>query len=60
MSDHLRIKCVIEGVEIRAQLDSIGNLGAAVGQGCYCASPMSRQDFLAFIADFTQAEAPPP
>ncbi|WP_322964022.1 putative bifunctional diguanylate cyclase/phosphodiesterase [Sphingomonas fuzhouensis] len=51
LSRDLSLKCVVEGVETRQQLDILQDMGCSLIQGYFFSKPMREADVGAFLAD---------
>lgn len=49
MANHLKLSVIAEGVENRAQMDILKRYGCRRYQGFYCAQPMPKAEFVAFV-----------
>lgn len=49
LCEHLEIRCVVEGVETRAQRDTLLDLGASVAQGHLWSTPRPLDDFISLL-----------
>lgn len=56
MARQLGIQSIAEGVETRAQLELLGNLGCDMGQGYYFAKPLSEDDYRDFLMNYDGAD----
>jgi diguanylate cyclase (GGDEF)-like protein len=60
LCEDMELTCVAEGVETRAQLDSLRRLGCQLIQGYYFARPMAQEAVAAYLAEHRGTDRPAP